>query len=217
MADAGRRVRLVGAGALALALTACGATPAQTGGFHGSRLTNRWPAPTVVLTDTDGAPYSLAVDARSKLTLLFFGYTNCPDVCSQEMADITSALARLDPADRKRIEVVFVTTDPARDDPATLKRYLAAFDGSFIGLTGTEEDVRAVTTALYVHAERVQGADAGQGSADEEGLATGGKDYLVAHDDHTFALAADHTITALWNRDIPNMQLAEDFHTLLEE
>lgn len=216
MAEPGRRARLVAAGALVLALMGCAAAPTGTGGFHGSRLTNRWPAPTVTLTDTDGRPFSLA-ETTTKLTLVFFGYTNCPDVCSQEMADITSALARLDPADRKQVQVVFVTTDPTRDDPATLKRYLGAFDDSFVGLTGSEKDVRAVTTALYVHAERVQGSDAGQGDADEQGLATAGKDYLVAHDDHTFAMAADHTITALWNRDIPNMQLAEDFHTLLKE
>jgi protein SCO1 len=210
------RFRVIAVAVLALVLAGCATAPSTPGVFHGSRLSNRWPAPAVALTDTHGDAFALA-DAPKPLTLVFFGYTNCPDVCSQEMADITSALTRLDPRQRKEVDVVFVTTDPERDDEATIARYLAAFDDSFIGLTGPSDDVRAVTKALYIHAEKVAGADAGQGPADAEALAAGGKDYLVAHDDHTFAMDSDHRITALWNRDITSKQLAEDISHLLEE
>jgi protein SCO1/2 len=206
---------VLGAGALALALTGCAAAPAPAA-FHGTRPGNPWDASATTLVDTQGDAFALT-DSDSPLTLLFFGYTNCPDICSQEMADITSALARLDDAQREQVEVVFVTTDPERDDAAALTRYLGAFDDSFIGLTGSVEDVRTVATDMYVHAEPVPGDDAGQGSADTKALEEAGDDYLVAHDDHTFAMNADHEVVALWNRDITSQQLAEDFQTLLEE
>lgn len=207
--------RVAGAAVLALALTGCAAAP-ESAAFHGSRPGNPWDAPATKLVDTEGEAWALT-EAEKPLTLLFFGYTNCPDICSQEMADITSALARLDDGQREQVDVVFVTTDPERDDAAALTRYLGAFDDSFVGLTGTVEDVRSVATAMYVHAEPIPGKDAGQGSADTEALEKAGKDYLVAHDDHTFAMNADHEVIALWNRDITSQQLAEDISHLLEE
>lgn len=213
MAD--HRVRGLAAAALAVVLSGCAAAP-EPAAFHGTQPGNPWDAPPTKLVDTHGDAWALT-EAEKPLTLLFFGYTNCPDICSQEMADITSALARLDDGQREQVDVVFVTTDPERDDEAALTRYLGAFDDSFVGLTGTVEDVRSVATAMYVHAEPIPGEDAGQGSADTEALEKGGKEYLVAHDDHTFAMSADHEVIALWNRDITSQQLAEDISTLLEE
>lgn len=192
------------AAGLALVLTACGGSPETSPVFHGSRLGAPWDVPTTALTDADGKDWSFA-EATSPLTLVFFGYTECPDICPQEMADITSALVRLTPEQRKQVEVVFVTTDPARDDPAALTRYLGAFDASYTGLTGKPEALAELTAAFHVYTEKGQAA------------MEGGTGYLVAHDDHTFAVTPDHQVTALWNRDRTSAQLAEDISALLEE
>jgi protein SCO1/2 len=190
--------------ALAVMLAACGGSPAPSV-FHGSRLGTPWQVPATELTDTHGDAWSFTKDDTAPLTLVFFGYTNCPDVCSQEMADITSALVRITPEQRKSVRVVFVTTDPARDSPAVLTRYLAAFDASYTGLTGTPTALAAVTKAFYVYAAKGQAA------------MKDGKGYLVEHDDHTFAVTPDHEVVALWKRETTSAQLAEDISALLKE
>ena len=124
----GSRTRLLApvlAAALLLSGCASGSSEgAEHGGLHGTTLKNPFEAPTVPLTDTDGAPYSLAAQTDKPLTLLFFGYTNCPDVCQMVMANIASALARLDEGQRSDVDVVFVTTDPSRDTEKVLRDYL---------------------------------------------------------------------------------------------
>ncbi len=85
---------------------------------------------------------------------MFFGYTHCPDICQVVMATIASALTRLDEQDRERVEVVFVTTDPARDDEQTLRAYLDRFDPTFIGLTGDLQTIIDVGKPLAVAVEQ---------------------------------------------------------------
>ena len=82
-------------------------------GYHGVSWTSRTPSRTSALTDTDGKPFDLA--AQDKRTLVFFGYTNCPDICQVVMSTIASALARLSAEEQRQVQVAFVTTDPARD------------------------------------------------------------------------------------------------------
>ena len=101
------------------------------------------PLPDVVLTDTRGHRLDLRAAAAGKVTLLYFGYTSCPDLCPTTMADVALALRRLPATLRSDVRVVFVTTDPARDSPSTLRHWLARFDPSFIGLTGDPEAVVA--------------------------------------------------------------------------
>ncbi len=103
-------------------LAGCGGDDADAEeGYHGAVLEQQYVAPDIPLTDTDGAPYSLAADTDKPLTLVFFGYTHCPDICQVVMANLASAMTRLDERDREQVEVVFVTTDPARDDEQTLR------------------------------------------------------------------------------------------------
>ena len=104
------------------------------------------PGPT--LTDTDGQPYDLATDTDKPLTLVFFGYTNCPDVCPVVMANLASALVRLDPADRDRSQVVFVTTDPARDTGRCCGTTSTATTRPSSGLTGPLPAIVAVGQGL---------------------------------------------------------------------
>ena len=117
---------------LAVALTGCGGAP-EEGDYAGTLLTEPYVVPDEALNDTAGEPFSLAADTDRRLTLVFFGYTRCPDICQAVMSSLASAMTRLDDSVRDQVEVVFVTTDPARDDAATLREYLDRFDPDFVG------------------------------------------------------------------------------------
>src|SRR5579864_5220864 len=90
--------------------------------FRGGIVTPSLPKPRFVLTDTSGAPFDFWERTRGSVTLLFFGYTNCPDQCPMHMANIGQALKRLPPDVADRVKLVFVTTDPARDSGVALRR-----------------------------------------------------------------------------------------------
>lgn len=131
---------------LALACDRQGTT--SLAGLRGVLLTPARPKPGFVLSDTKGQPFDFRADTRGKATLLYFGYTNCPDVCPTHLTNIAAALRRLSAADQERIRVVFVTTDPARDTPARLRSWLDNFNRSFIGLTGSVDSVNAIQQSL---------------------------------------------------------------------
>lgn len=118
--------------------------------FEGTLLTEpRVPRPALVLPDTSGRAY----DLRGKddgVTALFFGYTECPDVCPTTMADLAAAKRLLPPADQRRIEVVFVTEDAQRDTPRLLRDWLDRFDPAFVGLIGGNADTARVLGELYL-------------------------------------------------------------------
>jgi protein SCO1/2 len=124
-----------------------GSAPAAVEGpddrFAGADLAEPYRRPSFTLTDTTGAPYDFTATTAGRPTLLFFGYTECPDVCPTTMADVAVALRGLDPAVAAEVEVVFVTTDPATDTPEVLDEYLRRFDADlptrFVGLTGSQE------------------------------------------------------------------------------
>lgn len=137
-------------------------------GLHGIVLPSAYHVPSRSLVDTAGRPHDLARAATRPVMLVFFGYTHGPDVCQVVMASLASALVRLDPAHRRRVGMVFVTTDPRRDTSRVLRSYLDRFDPAFEGLTGPLPTVVALGKALGVPVET--------GTK----LASGG--YDVAHD-----------------------------------
>lgn len=103
--------------------------------------------PDIRLHTVDGAPFSLRDDTRGTLTLLFFGYTHCPDVCPAHVANISRVLKELPNEVTAKIRFVFVTTDPERDTAERLKGWLAAFDPGIIGLVGTAEEIKRAQVA----------------------------------------------------------------------
>ena len=137
---------------------------------------------------------------RRPLTLLFFGYTNCPDICQMVMANIASALARLDEAERAEVDVVFVTTDPARDDEKILRAYLSRFGDGLTGLTGDLDTIVDVAASFGVHMEH------------ETKLPTGG--YDVSHSTNVFAIDADDEAPVTWRAETSPADLATDITTL---
>ena len=113
--------------------------------FAGIDLPEPYQRPSFTLTDTSGASYDFAARTGGRPTLLFFGYTNCPDVCPTTMADVAVALRGLEPVTAEQVQVVFVSTDPATDTPEVLGEYLDRFDADlptqFVGLTGDQETI----------------------------------------------------------------------------
>ncbi|MEE8445221.1 MAG: SCO family protein [Alphaproteobacteria bacterium] len=91
-------------------------------------------------------------DYRGRLMLIYFGYTNCPDVCAMALQGMTVALGRLGRA-AKQVQPIFITTDPARDTPAHLNGYVANFPG-LVGLTGGEAPLRAAAKAYRVYSRK---------------------------------------------------------------
>jgi protein SCO1/2 len=182
---------------------ASGFSESNPDGLHGAVLTDRYVVPDVTLTATDGAPYSLAEDTTEPVTLVFFGYTHCPDICQVVMADIASALTRLDERQREQVGMVFVTSDPARDDPAVLREYLDRFNPRFEGLTGDLRTIVRLGNDLGVAVER------------GEKLPSGG--YAVSHGTQILAVDQDDRVPVVWTEGTPAVDLAEDLDTLLDE
>lgn len=122
--------------------------------YQGLYLRDPYQKPSFTLTDSTGAPYDFAARTAAGPTLLFFGFTHCPDVCPTTMADVALALRDVERAVAQATTVVFVTTDPARDTPELLGEYLDRFDAdlptSFVGLTGDQEQIDQAQLAAGV-------------------------------------------------------------------
>jgi protein SCO1 len=136
------------AGAAALASCAGGSTPGPNGGstptpWAGAVLVNPLPKPAFTLTTDTGQTYDFKKETAGKVALLYFGYTHCPDACPTTMASLALALRQLPASVRSQVVTVFVTTDPQRDTPDQLRTWLAQYDPSFIGLTGTIDAINA--------------------------------------------------------------------------
>jgi protein SCO1 len=148
------------------------------------------PKPAVELTDTQGQPYDLAQATAGKVTLVYFGYTHCPDLCPINMALTAAALRDLPAADLRKIVVAFITTDPARDTPVVIRTWLDRFDSSFVGLTGT-------VAAVHAAEEQVQ-MPLSYPVTSPAAISETGQDYRVVHAGYTLVYAqngrADLTI-----------------------
>ena len=137
----------------ALLLVACGAGGPK---FEASDVTGSSFGRDFALKDPDGAQRTLA-DFRGKAVVLFFGYTQCPDVCPTTLATLAEAMKRLG-SDADRVQVLFVTVDPERDTPELLKQYVPAFDRRFIGLRGDADATARTAKEFKVVYEKVRGA-----------------------------------------------------------
>ncbi|MET9053596.1 SCO family protein [Streptomyces rhizosphaericola] len=153
------------AAAAALTLSACGSDGDKAGSSSiadveaspkdkaATVLDQGFTKPDLVLTDTDGKKYDLREATKGKPTLIYFGYTNCPDVCPLTMSNISVAKRDLPKADQEKLQVVFVTTDPERDTPASLGKWLKAQDPTFIGLTGDFPTIQAAARQIGIGIE----------------------------------------------------------------
>ena len=196
------RGRAVLAVALLGLLSACGGGT-DPGELSGTVLDPPFAVSSTPLVDTDGEAFSLTDDTDKDLTLVFFGYTHCPDICGQVMATLAGTLTRLDDEQKDRLDVVFVTTDPMRDDTAVVRDYVEAFDPSILGLTGDLDDIVEVARSMAV------AVDAGRK------LPSGG--YEVTHGTRVLGIDAADDTTMMWDQDVTQVELASDVATLLDE
>lgn len=126
----------------------------QIGKYQGAGLTPPQPRPNFTLTDTAGKPFAFGATTSGHPTLLFFGYTHCPDVCPTTMADASLALKKMPASVAAKTYVVFVTTDVKRDTGPVLAKWLSNFTSGakamFVGLVGSQAQVDAAQAAAHV-------------------------------------------------------------------
>lgn len=191
---------------LAVTLAGCapGEPPVRFEDIRGPRLTAGLPRPSFILERLDGSPYDFRKETGGTLTYLFFGYTKCPDVCPLHMANLAGALRAVAPDVRARVKVVFVTTDPDRDTPEVLRKWLGTFDSSFVGLRGS-------ATGLEV-AQRSMGMP----PARQEGELPGGGGYGVSHGAHLWAITPDDSAHVVYPMGMKREDLAADMPKLLK-
>lgn len=116
------------------------------------------------LQDHNGKPRTLA-DFKGKAVVVFFGYTQCPDVCPTTMADLAGAMKELGPLS-DRVQVLFITLDPRRDTPELLSKYVPAFDPRFLGLTGDEAAIDRTAKEFHIFYQKVPGTQPGSYTLD---------------------------------------------------
>src|SRR5512133_879579 len=139
----------LGLALLALLLVTAAVTLTRPYTYHGSVIQGTFPAPDFSLPDGKGAQFQLT-QQRGKVVLIFFGFTNCPDICPTTMADFEQVRQRLG-NDGDKVDFVFVTVDPDRDTPQVTAQYAARFDAAFYGLSGTEQQLDPVWKAYGVY------------------------------------------------------------------
>ncbi len=149
-------LRWVTATTAAAALLAAGCSDSGQPGFTSIDLTGADYAKDFTLRDFNGQLRSLK-DYQGKIVVMFFGYTQCPDVCPTTMTELV-AVKKMLGADGDKLQALFVTIDPARDTPDMLKAYMANFDPSFVGLRAdTPEQLAAIAKDYKVYYKKVEG------------------------------------------------------------
>ena len=151
-------------------------------------------APDFQLVDQFGNEFTLSA-LHGRGVVLFFGYTHCPDICPTTLATIAAAMRRLGPQAPKRIQVAFVTDDPARDTPRVLGRFTALFDPSFLGLSGSAAQMAPIYKSYHVWFQRLP----------NPGSAAG---YLLAHSSIIYMIDRTGTVRAIhdWRDAMPAIQ-----------
>ena len=198
--------------ALALAVAACdpgseslreeNARRVAETGLYGRALDSAIAIPSVTLESLDGRPVDLAAATQGKLSLLFFGYTHCPDVCPVHMTNIAAVLHAFSWARRDSIRVVFVTTDPERDTPERLRTWLGSIDSTFVGLRGSPAALDSAQRGLGLAAAmRLPGAHDG--------------DYQVGHAGQVLAVFPDGRARYAYPFGIRQAEWAHDLPRLL--
>jgi len=184
--------------AAAVLLGACDSGHPQ---FKSTDITGAPYGKTLALTGHDGRPRTLA-DFRGKVVVLFFGFTQCPDICPTTLAEVARAMTALG-SDAERVQVLFVTLDPERDTPEILSRYVPAFDARFLGLYGNLEATRAVAKEFKVFFEKHAGSAPGS--------------YSIDHSAQTYVLDTQGRLRLFVRHERLATDLPHDVRVLLHE
>lgn len=166
--------------------------------YAGTVLQSDRPAPSLEgLTYTSGEPVTMAA-LKGDVTLVFFGYTNCPDVCPTTMAALARTVADLRPEERERLRVLMVTVDPARDDAATLERYVTSFDPAFEGALGPADVTSRIASLYGVYF-----------APDDAGGST------IDHSASLIGIGSDGALRVVWPPNVTEGALGSDIRALM--
>ena len=167
--------------------------------YHGTLIQSPEPDRNFTLTGPGGEAVSLR-DFRGKAVLLYFGYTFCPDVCPATMVELARATEMLG-EDANKTQVIMISVDPDRDSPEKLADYVTHFDPSFIGVTGSEDEVAAVATQYGIFYEKHEGT-----------VASG---YLIDHTASVVVVDADGYLRLVYPFGTAAEDIAEDLGHLV--
>lgn len=172
--------------------------------YSGTVLQGETPAPPMdgMAFSRTGEPVDVAAE-EGKVVVVFFGYTNCPDVCPASMALAAQAVSGLSEGDREKTEVWMVSVDPERDNPEVLQQYVELFDADFDGVGGPVEAVDRVSSSYGVFYEL------------EPSAATGASDYLVDHTASLFGIGPDGALRIVWPPGVTADEIRADIEELL--
>lgn len=203
--DPARRGMLAGAtlvvlgGVLGLAGCSQGSGPKLS--FKTTDITGANFARSLALTDAaTGEPRTLE-SYRGKVTVFFFGYMFCPDFCPTTMTKLNEALAKMKPEEAAKVQVVFVTVDPKRDQPKLLTDYVRAFNPSFAALTGSEQQIAETAKEWKIIYQKAQVKDENT--------------YLVDHSTQMYAFDGQGRLRLMIKHETEPAVIAEDLSTLV--
>jgi protein SCO1 len=190
--------RLLAFAVLAVLLAACGKQ--QGGTFQLTDVTGAPFGKSLELTDHNGQRRTLA-DFKGKVVALFFGFTHCPDACPTTMAELATVAKELGP-DASQFQVLFVTVDPERDKPEVLKQYVPAFHPSFLGMSGSPEDISRTAKEFKVYFQKSQQP---------------GGSYTMDHSAGTFVFDKQGRLRLFGNYGVGAKPILHDVKVLLKE
>ena len=160
--------------------------------------------PNIELTDQDGKKRSWK-EFEGKYRIVYFGYTNCPDICTPDMQNLMAGLKAFEKASpdlAAKIQPIFITVDPKRDTPEILKQFVSAFHPRAIGLTGTDAEIADATKKFAIYASRVEGSTP--------------ESYLMSHSQTPYLMGPDGKPLAIMPADQPNTDANEGAPKLVE-
>ncbi len=198
----GHSLLIVCAGGLASGCAIEGRRAMKPSELRGWILEQPLPKVDFALESMKGGDYAFLEETEGFVTLLFFGYTHCPDVCPLHMANISAVLKKLSPSMANQIKVVFVTTDSERDTPERLREWLGHFDRKFVGLRGTLDEVNAIQASI------------GLGPAFREEMPSG--EYGMAHAAQVLAYTTDNKAHVMYAFGTRQEDWAHDLPMLVE-
>ncbi|MGL5837412.1 MAG: SCO family protein [Sphingorhabdus sp.] len=180
----------------AFALSACDA-PVEQPSLSAAPLAGAAIGAPFTLIDQDGKQRSYD-EFDGKYRMVYFGYTNCPDICTPDMQHLMAGLKAFEkakPTLAAKVQPIFITVDPKRDTPAVLKQFVSAFHPRLIGLTGEEKTVAAAAKNFAIYSERVENSNP--------------ENYLISHSQTPYLMGPDGKPLALLPADRPDTDVNE--------
>lgn len=187
----------------ALLLSACDSPPAQPP-LSEAPLAGATIGGDFALTDQNGKKRTFK-ELDGAYRIVYFGYTNCPDICTPDMQNLMAGLKAYEkshPELSAKIQPIFITVDPLRDTPEVLKQFVSAFHPRAIGLTGTETEIADAAEKFAIYSSRVEGSSP--------------ESYLMSHSQTPYLMGPDGKPLALMPADVPNTDVNEGAPNLVE-